>query len=104
VAAAVSLAASERRELGRRWELRGLVYVSHAEGRSPVDTVVALDTAAARETAARAARWRRGRSPAPSIDPIARFTLAQLECPAAMLAADTAQAARSSLDSICNRR
>lgn len=103
VVAAISLPASERARMGRRWTLRGLVYVERLDAGSDT-TRLAVDTAAARFFAERIERWRAGRDPAPAIDGIARTTLEQLECPARVLRAYHVRAARDSLDSICNLR
>jgi len=103
VAAAISLPAAEREKLGRRWTLRGLVYVERLDGARDT-TRLTVDSSAARFFAERIDRWRAGRDPAPAIDDVARATLDQLECPARVLRAYRVPAARDSLDSICNLR
>lgn len=102
VAAAVSLPASERKQLGRAWTQRGLTYV--ARDAQLGDTAIVVDTAFTHAVSLRVNRWRRGREAAPAIDGIARYTLALLDCARIALLAEPDQAARTNLDSICNRR
>jgi hypothetical protein len=106
VVASVSLPAGERRQLGARWELRGLVYaeVLDDDGAVADSSLVTIDSAATRAVANRVAAWRRGRRPAPAIDQIAQYALGLLECPSLALRAGTDARARSSLDSTCNLR
>jgi hypothetical protein len=107
VAAAVSLPSGERKQLGKHWRLRGLVYAEVLDARAGVGdsaSLVGIDSAETRAVANRVASWRRGRRPAPAIDQIAHYALGLLECPSLALRAGSDAHARSSLDSTCNLR
>ena len=113
VAAAITVPARTRNQIGERWVVRGLVYVSDTEAtgsqtnhiaRSQSVTTVAVDSAATRTWRDRIERWRAGRSAAPSIDPIDEWALGVLACPRLMLSSDPTQARRDSLASTCNLR
>lgn len=104
MAAAVTLSAAERRQLGSAWRLQGLVYAA-VPGDAPRDSGrVSVDTATTRAVAERIGRWRRDRRTSPAIDPIAAFMLRVMECPSLALRVGGDSTARSSLDSTCNHR
>ena len=94
VAAANSMTADERSQIGKSWTARGLLYV---EGSTPIDT------AAVKQSAARVQRRLSMRRTRPAIDPVNEYFRHMLDCPRQLVAyAQKADSTR--LDSVCNYR
>jgi hypothetical protein len=113
VAAAMTVPAGTRNQLGSKWQVQGMVYAEQPSavadmanrlGHSSEVVSVRVDSAATRAWRIRIERWRAGRTAPPSIDPVAEWALGVLSCPRLMLEAGSGQARLDSLASTCNRR
>lgn len=110
VAAALTVPAADRNQLGRSWRVIGLAAVDLADLAPRLDSaaeahpVVQIDTAAVQLAASKIEAWRRGREARPAPDPVDEYFLSVLGCPRLMLASSRTPAQLDSLDSTCNLR
>jgi hypothetical protein len=105
VATAVAVPADQRSSLGRRWALRGLVYVKESENPSAATTFI--DVPRVDSTAALVSRLFPGEpDPGRVDDPAARYAVGLMACPGLARDAASGSAADSArlLASRCNFR
>jgi hypothetical protein len=102
VVASPALPARERALLGRRWVLRGPVYVADSAGRD-ARLRASIDSAAARQWSGQWQPWPRERR-SESGDDVARAMMSLLDCPRLADSAHTSSERRDSLEVRCNLR
>ncbi|MDB4875873.1 MAG: hypothetical protein JWM41_2319 [Gemmatimonadetes bacterium] len=109
VAVAVTVPAFDRNRIGHDWTVSRFAYLE----RAPAPTtnnhlnsftqVVAVDTTANADAAARVALWKGGRTLHGSVDPVHDYFFSVLDCPKLVLQPPS-KARLASLDSTCNLR
>ena len=101
IATVITMPADERRAIGERWSMHGLVHVSRSD-EGPDSGMV--DTAATRAAAERVATILAAPPKAAATDPTARYVRSLMECPRSALAHLAAGEGAISLAPVCNLR
>jgi hypothetical protein len=111
VAVALTVSAADRNQLGKIWNVIGVVALdtvklSADSGRPKADAKVSLtvDSASTAKWAQRVAEWGLDRQPRSSVDPVYRYVSGVLSCPRLIVDSTLARARGVSLDSLCNFR
>jgi hypothetical protein len=105
VAAANTLAPSERLAIARRWRVIGLVAIAEPEPSAESDAPreISFDTVSLRRVARSIDEWQRGRRARDGPDSIHEYFLRLFSCPSRLLEGPAALP-NASLDSLCNLR
>jgi hypothetical protein len=111
IAAALTITAVERTQLGTSWIVRGAVAIEDSPAGQPITTndgrpavTPLIDSGVTRRWARQIAEWGLDRPPRPSVDPVYRYLSGVLSCPGFIIDSTRAKARGISLDSLCNLR
>jgi hypothetical protein len=111
VAAALTVPALERNQLGDSWKVYGAFALEQREdpaAHSRLDlaapVITSFDSASVMHWARLATEWGLDKPPRPSIDPVYRYLSGVLSCPRFILDSGLVRGRGISLDSLCNFR
>jgi hypothetical protein len=111
VAAALTVSAVDRNQLGNSWTVIGVVAVDATPLSTGADrqntqkkVTMTVDSASMAKWAQRVAEWGLDRQPRSSVDPVYRYLSGVLSCPRLIVDSGLARARGVSLDSLCNFR